>query len=71
MSKNGGGAGSYSADTNVGFDGSQSVSVTYSGANDGAFLKLSHCDSGGRRRAARPAVTQPVVRHDGRRHDWR
>ena len=54
MSKNGGGAGSYSADTNVGFDGSQSVSVTYSGANDSAFLKLSHCDSGGRRRAARP-----------------
>jgi hypothetical protein len=47
MSKNGGGASSYSADTNVGFDGSQSVSVTYSGANDSAFLKLSHCDSGG------------------------
>jgi hypothetical protein len=45
MTKNGNG-GSYSADTNVGFDGSQSVSVTYSGDNDQAFLKLSHCDSG-------------------------
>jgi hypothetical protein len=45
MSKNGNG-GSYSADTNVGFDGSQSVSVTYFGDNDSAFLKLSHCDSG-------------------------
>jgi hypothetical protein len=41
------GNGSYSADTNVGFDGSQSVSVTYHGDNDKAFLKLSHCDSGG------------------------
>lgn len=40
------GGGSYSADTNVGFDGSQSVSVTYFGPNDTAFLKLSHCDSG-------------------------
>jgi hypothetical protein len=47
MSKNGGGAGSFSADTNVGFDGSQSVSVTYFGANDSAFLKLSHCAPGG------------------------
>ena len=46
MTKNGNG-GSYSADTNVGFDGSQSVSVTYFGDNDKAFLKLSHCDSGG------------------------
>jgi hypothetical protein len=46
MSKNGNG-GSYSADTNVGFNGSQSVSVTYYGDNDKAFLKLSHCDSGG------------------------
>jgi hypothetical protein len=46
MTKNGNG-GSYSADTNVGFDGSQSVSVTYFGDNDQAFLKLSHCDSGG------------------------
>ena len=45
MSKNGNGC-SYSADTNVGFDGSQSVSVTYFGDNDSAFLKLSHCDSG-------------------------
>ena len=45
MSQNGNG-GSYSADTNVGFDGSQSVSVTYFGDNDTAFLKLSHCDSG-------------------------
>jgi hypothetical protein len=45
MTKNGNG-GSYSADTNVGFDGSQSVSVTYYGDNDQAFLKLSHCDSG-------------------------
>ena len=44
MTQNGGG--SYSADTNVGFDGSQSVSVTYFGDNDSAFLKLSHCDSG-------------------------
>src|SRR5262245_29892521 len=44
MSQNGNG--SYSADTNVGFDGSQSVSVTYFGDNDSAFLKLSHCDSG-------------------------
>jgi hypothetical protein len=44
MSQNG--AGSYSADTDVGFDGSQSVSVTYFGDNDSAFLKLSHCDSG-------------------------
>ena len=40
------GQGSYSADTNVGFDGSQSVSVRYFGDNDQAFLKLSHCDSG-------------------------
>jgi hypothetical protein len=40
------GGGSYSADTNIGFDGSQSVSVTYFGPNDTAFLKLSHCDSG-------------------------
>ena len=46
MTKNGNG-GSYSADTNVGIDGSQSVSVTYFGDNDQAFLKLSHCDSGG------------------------
>ena len=45
MSKNGNG-GSYLADTNVGFDGSQSVSVTHFGDNDSAFLKLAHCDSG-------------------------
>jgi hypothetical protein len=45
MTKNGNG-GSYSADTNVGFDGSQSVSVTYYGDTEQAFLKLSHCDSG-------------------------
>ena len=44
MSQNGNG--SYSADTNVGFNGSQSVSVTYFGDNNTAFLKLSHCDSG-------------------------
>ena len=45
MTQNGVG-GSYAADTNVGFDGSQSVWVTYFGDNDQAFLKLSHCDSG-------------------------
>jgi hypothetical protein len=40
------GQGSFSVDTNVGFDGSQSVSVTYEGDNDSAHLQLSHCDSG-------------------------
>jgi hypothetical protein len=40
------GNGSYSVDTDVGFDGTQSVSVTYEGDNDSAHLQLSHCDSG-------------------------
>jgi hypothetical protein len=40
------GQGSFSVDTDVGFDGSQSVSVTYEGDNDSAHLQLSHCDSG-------------------------
>ena len=60
MSKNGGG-GSYSADTNVGFDGSQSVSVTYFGANDRRSSSCRTATPGRRRRAARPAVTRPVV----------
>ena len=38
MSQNGNG--SYSADTNVGFDGSQAVSVTYFGDNDSATAAL-------------------------------
>jgi hypothetical protein len=40
------GQGSFAVDTDVGFDGSQSVSVTYEGDNDQAHLQLSHCDSG-------------------------
>jgi hypothetical protein len=44
------GEGSFSADTDVGFDGSQDVSVTYvfddEEGDPGAHLQLSHCESG-------------------------
>src|SRR5919201_613358 len=44
------GDGSFSADTDVGFDGSQDVSVTYvfddAQGDPGAHLQLSHCESG-------------------------
>jgi hypothetical protein len=55
------GEGSFSADTDVGFDGSQEVSVTYvfdDGEGDpGAHLQLSHCETGGPAPTGGPTTT--------------